>query len=233
MAAFIEGVVIIGGAAGSQIAQEIYQLNGVHVVAFMNNFVKKEMQEERLKSPVLGDYHKDENLALLRRKHISYFVATGNNRIRKEIVEDLMDLIGKHPINAIHPWAKVSPTAEIGWGNLIVPMAYVRNGCKVGNCTILNAGARLGQDVILEDYVQIAPGVDIGGYSIVKEQAMVGIGACTDTRITIGEGALVAGGAFVKEDVEPWTLVAGVPAVYKKDIEGIDAVYDDSRKAKK
>ena len=73
--------------------------------------------------------------------------------------------------------------------------------------------------------MQIAPGASIGGYSIVKRFAFVGIGANTDTRITIGEGALVAGGAFVKEDVAPWTMVAGIPAVYKKDIEGIDAVY--------
>jgi len=219
------GVIIIGGAAGSQIVQEIYQLQRIPIIGFMNNFVPKEMQGERLVAPILGDYQEENNLALLREPNMNYFVATGNNRIREETVKDLLELTGKYPINAIHPMAFVSPTAEIGWGNLVVVFAYVRNGCKVGNCVILNGGVQLGQDNIIEDYVQIAPGASIGGYSVVKRSAFVGIGANTDTRITIGEGALVAGGAFVKEDVAPWTMVAGIPAVYKKDIEGIDAVY--------
>lgn len=30
--------------------------------------------------------------------------------------------------------------------------------------------------------------------------------------VTVGEGAIVASGAIVTHDVEPWTVVAGVPA---------------------
>ena len=48
--------------------------------------------------------------------------------------------------------------------------------------------------VIIEDYVYIASRVTI----------MPGV--------CIGEGAVVASGAVVTKDVEPWTLVGGVPA---------------------
>ncbi|MGZ4865320.1 MAG: hypothetical protein ACXV5H_11215 [Halobacteriota archaeon] len=34
--------------------------------------------------------------------------------------------------------------------------------------------------------------------------------------VRIGEGAVVAYGAVVTTDVEPWTLVAGVPAKFAK-----------------
>ena len=35
-------------------------------------------------------------------------------------------------------------------------------------------------------------------------------------RVTIGEGAVVACGAVVTKDVEPWTMVGGIPAKFIK-----------------
>ncbi len=37
--------------------------------------------------------------------------------------------------------------------------------------------------------------------------------------VTIGEGAIVAAGSVVTKDVEPWTLVAGNPAEFKRKLE--------------
>jgi hypothetical protein len=43
------------------------------------------------------------------------------------------------------------------------------------------------------------------------------------TRVTIGRGAVVAAGAVVNEDVEPFTLVGGIPAklIKRIDINGV------------
>ncbi len=38
--------------------------------------------------------------------------------------------------------------------------------------------------------------------------------------VTIGEGAVIAAGSLVRKDVPPHTLVAGVPAVIKRQLEG-------------
>lgn len=46
----------------------------------------------------------------------------------------------------------------------------------------------------------------MGKYSFVAANAVV------MTDITIGDGAVVGAGAVVTKDVEPWTVVAGVPA---------------------
>jgi acetyltransferase-like isoleucine patch superfamily enzyme len=47
------------------------------------------------------------------------------------------------------------------------------------------------------------------------------MGALVTERRTVGAGATVAAGAVVLQDVPPHTMVAGNPAVVKK--EGIDA----------
>jgi acetyltransferase-like isoleucine patch superfamily enzyme len=46
----------------------------------------------------------------------------------------------------------------------------------------------------------------------IRRYAAVGAGATILPGVEIGEGALVAAGAVVTRDVEPWTIVAGVPA---------------------
>jgi acetyltransferase-like isoleucine patch superfamily enzyme len=46
----------------------------------------------------------------------------------------------------------------------------------------------------------------------IRRFAAVGAGATILPGVEIGEGALVAAGAVVTRDVDPWTIVAGVPA---------------------
>ena len=46
----------------------------------------------------------------------------------------------------------------------------------------------------------------------IKDDAWIGAGAIILPNITIGEGSVVGAGAVVTKDVEPYTIVAGVPA---------------------
>ena len=51
----------------------------------------------------------------------------------------------------------------------------------------------------------------------IKRKALVGVGAIIMPGIIIGEYAQVGSGAVVTKDVEPYTVVAGVPAKKIKD----------------
>jgi acetyltransferase-like isoleucine patch superfamily enzyme len=60
----------------------------------------------------------------------------------------------------------------------------------------------------------------------VKEGAWIGAGVIIVADVTIGEGAVIAAGAVVVSDVKPYTMVAGVPARFKRDLrplQGTDA----------
>jgi maltose O-acetyltransferase len=54
---------------------------------------------------------------------------------------------------------------------------------------------------------------------VVEDEVWIGVGAIITQGVTIGKGAVVAAGSVVNEDVEPFTLVGGVPAKVIKRIE--------------
>ena len=47
---------------------------------------------------------------------------------------------------------------------------------------------------------------------IINDGAHIGIGAIIMPGVTIGEGAVVGAGAVVTKDVDPYSIVAGIPA---------------------
>ena len=53
---------------------------------------------------------------------------------------------------------------------------------------------------------------DKGGDVVIGDRAWIGYRALIMPGVTIGEGAVVAAGAVVTKDVEPFTIVGGVPA---------------------
>lgn len=77
--------------------------------------------------------------------------------------------------------------------------------------------ASIGHDVVLEDFVTVAPSAIISGYVHVGEAAFIGAGAVVvpgraDRPLAIGAGATVAAGAVVTKPVAPGRVVGGNPA---------------------
>jgi UDP-perosamine 4-acetyltransferase len=67
-------------------------------------------------------------------------------------------------------------------------------------------------DCRVGDHVHIGTGAQLTGGVRVGNGAHIGAGATVRQSLSIGEGAIVGVGAAVVQDVEAWTVVAGVPA---------------------
>ncbi len=52
----------------------------------------------------------------------------------------------------------------------------------------------------------------VHGTISIEDDAWIGAGAIILPNVTVGEGAVVGAGAVVTKDVDPYTIVAGVPA---------------------
>lgn len=98
---------------------------------------------------------------------------------------------------------------------------------------LIVANHSIDQDlIVIEDFVNIAPNVTLvvsshpvddilkygrlinstKGKIILKRGSWIGTGAIILPNVTIGEGAIVGAGTVVTKSVEPYTVVAGVPA---------------------
>jgi acetyltransferase-like isoleucine patch superfamily enzyme len=95
----------------------------------------------------------------------------------------------------------------------------------IGRRCVLDArgkpGITIGQNVNIGSYCRLQTGKHlindpyfkgVGGEIVVGDRAWIAEGATVLTDVHIGEGAVVMGGAVVTKDVDPYTVVAGVPA---------------------
>lgn len=99
------------------------------------------------------------------------------------------------------------------------------NSIRIGNHVNIQDGSVLHtlyekSVVTIGDYVSIGHNVTVHGADI-HDYALIGMGATLLDYAVIGEGAIVAAGALVLSNtiIPPYTLWAGVPAKYIKDVE--------------
>ena len=133
--------------------------------------------------------------------------------------DDLREQWGLEMAGLIHPTAYVSPLADIGPGVFIGAHATVASFVKIEEHAFINRAASVGHDCHLGAFCDIGPGAILASGIQVGRAAAVGIGAVIKEGVTLGEACFVAGAAMVLADVPPSTLVAGIPAVVKKQIE--------------
>jgi acetyltransferase-like isoleucine patch superfamily enzyme len=89
-----------------------------------------------------------------------------------------------------------------------------RGGLTIGNNVDLTPGVRIlteQHDIDSPDYATVKKPV------VIQDNAVIGSWAMILPGVTVGEGAVVAAGAVVVKDVQPYTMVAGNPAVKKRD----------------
>lgn len=123
-------------------------------------------------------------------------VAIGDNTIRKREVERLT-VEGWRWTFAIHPKSIVADV-HIGEGTVIMAGAVVQPNAWIGRHVIINTGATVDHDCVIEDYAHIAPGVHLCGNVHVGEGALVGVGSCAVPGAKIPAWSLVKAGSVVK-----------------------------------
>jgi len=122
-----------------------------------------------------------------------------------------------------------------------MPQSGIQIGrdCLVGEYSVIRGqgGVKIGDRVYTSPFTQILavnhiyndpdrPFVEQGITAegiIIEDDVWLGAGAIVTDGVRIGKGAVVAAGAVVTKDVEPHTVVAGVPAKHVKTIDGSPA----------
>lgn len=112
----------------------------------------------------------------------------------------------------VHPSANVSPSAVIAEGAQLMRGALIQARVRIGENTIVNTGAIIDHDCVLEAHVHVAPGAALSGGVKLGAGAHVGTGARLIQNLAIGAGAIIGAGAVVLTNVPEDETVVGVPA---------------------
>lgn len=134
-----------------------------------------------------------------------------SNRFRIGVLRRLGANIGEH--------VYLFGSSEV----LDAPKLEISGRCHVGRFCQLDArgGIRIHSDVVIASHTLLvtadhdfqAP--DFAGRLapiVIEDRAWVASRVTIVRGVTVGEGAVVAAGAVVTKDVDPWTIVGGVPA---------------------
>ena len=161
---------------------------------------------------VLGD---DELLSELCRQGVRHaFIGlgtTGDTRPRQRLYEKVLSM-GFQIIEAIHPRAIITDSVEVSQGPTIMANSVINAATRLGANVIVNTGAIVEHDCIIEDHVHIASGAHLASTVYVGEGAHIGIGASILQAIKVGQHSVVGAGAVVVRDVPDNVTVVGVPA---------------------
>ena len=140
-----------------------------------------------------------------------FFVAIGNNMIRKKIQEKL-ESKKFSVVTLIHPNAVIGTDVEIGNGTAIMAGVVINSSSKIGKGCIINTSSSIDHDNVIEDYVHISPGSKLAGNVRVGRESWIGIGSVISNNVSICSDCKVGAGAVVVKDIIEIGTYVGVPA---------------------
>ena len=118
----------------------------------------------------------------------------------------------------------IGPNVRLGEGTIVCAGNILTVDITVGRHVAINLDCTVGHDAVIGDYATLSPGVHVSGNVRLGTGAFIGTGASIIEGVTIGDYAVVAAGATVTRDVPPLALVAGVPAIVKRDERALACV---------
>jgi sugar O-acyltransferase (sialic acid O-acetyltransferase NeuD family) len=135
-------------------------------------------------------------------------IAIGDNAVRMRIARSL----NLHWLTLVHSASWVDPDAKLGNGTVVFAGAVIQPGCVLGEHVIVNTSASVDHDCVVKDFVHIAPGVHLGGNVQIDEGAFLGIGSSAIPGRKVGAWTTVGAGAVVVRDLSEGVVAYGVPA---------------------
>ncbi|MFA5171088.1 MAG: acetyltransferase [Sulfuriferula sp.] len=205
-------VVVLGGGGHAKVVIEILRAAGYQVNYCVGG---EDSPATCLDVPVLQG---DEQLIKLREAGNSLlFPAIGSNRIRERATAHAVTL-GFELVNAISPFAIISPSVVLGKGIAIMSGAIINAESHIEDLAIINTGATVDHDCRIGFCAHIAPQCALAGNVTVGQRAFLGISTTVIPDITIGDNTMIGAGGVVISDIPSSTTALGHPArIFRKE----------------
>ncbi len=198
----MKDVIIIGTGGHAKVIADIVLLAGDNLVGFLTEDRDKDMF---IGKPVLGD-----NADYIKYKDNYFVIAVGNPDMRERLSNSMK---GVKWYTAIHPSSTISKIDTcIGDGTVVMANAVINPCAQIGNHCIINTGAIVEHDNVIEDFAHISIGTKLAGIVKIGKKTWVGAGAVVIIGINICEDCMIGAGAVIVRNIEEPGTYVGVPA---------------------
>jgi sugar O-acyltransferase (sialic acid O-acetyltransferase NeuD family) len=120
----------------------------------------------------------------------------------------------------VHPSCTVSARTVLGRGVSVDAGCVIAGFSRIGDFVRIGRCVSFGHHSEVGAYATIHPGAVVSGNTHIGPRTIIGSGATLIDGISVGAGAVIAAGSVVIRDVPPRALVAGNPAVVKRENDG-------------
>lgn len=212
---------LIIGAKGfaKEVLEVLHQNNTLSDVAFFDDINDDLYGKLYDKFPILKSTQ--EVQTYFKTTSNKFTIGIGNPVLRKKLYDIFTKLGGEFT-------STISSKASIGnYGNIInngcniMTGAVITNDIFIGKGVLINLNCTIGHDCKIGDFVEMSPGVHISGNCKIGAYTNIGTNATILPKISLGQNVIVAAGAVVTKDVPDNCMVAGVPAIIKKELQPI------------
>jgi sugar O-acyltransferase (sialic acid O-acetyltransferase NeuD family) len=131
-------------------------------------------------------------------EHIIH-IAVGDIEFRTRMYESFKSF-GFSFMTIVDPRSIVYDYA-MGEGTYIAPGATLTADIKIGKCVIINTGAIIAHDCVIEDFCNISPGAVLCGNVRVGEKTLIGAGSIIREKTWIRDNVVLGMGSIVTKNI--------------------------------
>lgn len=155
------------------------------------------------------------NATLYNDENTEYVIAIGDNKIRKEIAKELINLKYFTPI---HTTTIIGSNVYIKSGTVVMAGSIINANTYIGKHVIINSGAIVEHDNIIGDFVHISPGTTLCGGVRVGQSTHIGANSTVIPCKKIGSNSVIGAGSTIINDIQSGVIAVGSPTRTIKNI---------------
>ena len=202
----MRSIAIMGASGHCKVVADIALLNGYDEIVFIDKNPQIDMLAEY---PVADE---DTDLDYYIDHHYDFVVGIGEAAIRRK-VQKMLEERGADIVSLIHPAATIAYDVKIGEGTVIMAGAVINPNTVIGKGCIINTCASVDHDNVIGDFAHISVGAHTAGTVTMGDNSWLGIGAVVSNDINVCNDVFIGAGAVVVKDITEPGKYVGVPAI--------------------